>query len=156
MSCTGESWVEQCPDCIARCARNSLAPLGRSSTGLMPARTGRLSAGVGRRHPVTVGKASLMAGSMSRVWSLCHQKGTQYSAIELMDQGKVAVRSLVSAASQIEPASCLRSTTRDVSFCKVTRGVGGTWAVCPTVLEGIWARSKRAEFLRSSWLSDRV
>jgi len=28
----------------------------------MPARIGRLSAGVGRRHPVTTRKASLMAG----------------------------------------------------------------------------------------------
>ena len=43
-----------------------MAPLGRSSAGWMPARIGRLSAGVGRRHPVTIRKASLMAGSMRR------------------------------------------------------------------------------------------
>jgi len=30
----------------------------------MPARIGRLSAGIGRGHPVTIRKASLMAGLM--------------------------------------------------------------------------------------------
>ena len=45
-------------------ARDSVAPLPRCSAGWMPARIGRLSVGVGRRHPVTVRKASLMAGSM--------------------------------------------------------------------------------------------
>jgi len=36
----------------------------------MPARMGRLSAGVGRRHPVTIRKASLMAGSVMPVRAL--------------------------------------------------------------------------------------
>ena len=39
-----------------------MAPLQQSSAGWMPARVGRLSAGVGHRHPVTIRKASLMAG----------------------------------------------------------------------------------------------
>ena len=47
----------RCPDSVARLARDSVAPLGRSSAGWMPARIGRLSAGVGRRHPVTIRKA---------------------------------------------------------------------------------------------------
>jgi len=47
---------------VARRARDNVTPLRRSSAGLMPARIGRLSAGVGCRHPVTVRKASLMAG----------------------------------------------------------------------------------------------
>jgi len=52
---------------MARRARDSVPPLRRSSAGWIPARIGRLSAGVGRRHPVTIRKASLMAGSMRRV-----------------------------------------------------------------------------------------
>ena len=47
--------------------RDSVAPLRQSSAGWMPARIGRLSAGVGRRHPVTIRKASLMVGLMRRV-----------------------------------------------------------------------------------------
>jgi len=38
-----------------------------SSEGRMPARMGTLSAGVGRRHPVAIRKALLMAGSKRRV-----------------------------------------------------------------------------------------
>ena len=57
----------RCPGSMARRPIDSVAPSRRSSAGWMPARIGRLSAGVGRRHPVTVRKASLMAGSMWRV-----------------------------------------------------------------------------------------
>jgi len=44
---------------MVRRARDSLAPLRRSSAVWMPARMGRLSAGGGRRHPITIRKASL-------------------------------------------------------------------------------------------------
>jgi len=47
----------RCPGSMARSARDSVGPLRRSSAGWMPARTGRLSAGVGRRHPVIIRKA---------------------------------------------------------------------------------------------------
>ena len=50
----------RCPGSIAQRARESVAPLQRISAGWMPARIGRLSAGAGRRHPVTIRKASLM------------------------------------------------------------------------------------------------
>jgi len=52
----------RCPGSMAQRARDSVAPLGRSSAGWMPARIGRLSAGVGRRHPVTIRNASLKRG----------------------------------------------------------------------------------------------
>ena len=52
---------------VARLARDSVDPLRRSSAGWMPAGTGGLSAGVGHRCPVTIRKASLIAGSMRRV-----------------------------------------------------------------------------------------
>jgi len=57
----------RCPGSMARRARDSVASLRRSSAGWMPARIGRLSAGVGRRHSVTIRKASLMVGSIRRV-----------------------------------------------------------------------------------------
>jgi len=105
------------PGSMARRTRDSVAPLRRSSVGWMSARIGRLSAGVGRRHPVTIRKASLMAGSMKRVWALRHYTEAQYSAVECT-MAKVAVRRVVAPAPQPEPASRLRSTTRDVSFLR--------------------------------------
>jgi len=48
----------------------------------MPASVVRLSAGIGRWHPVTVCKGSLIAASMRQVWALRHQTGVQYSAVE--------------------------------------------------------------------------
>jgi len=53
-----------CPGSMEWRAGENVAPLRRSSAGWMPARIGRLSTGVGRRHPVTIHKSSLMAGSM--------------------------------------------------------------------------------------------
>ena len=52
------------PGSMAWRARDSVVPLRQSSEGWMPARIGWLSAGVGRRHPVTIRKAS---GLMRRV-----------------------------------------------------------------------------------------
>ena len=63
-------------------AKESVAPWRQSSAGWMPERTGRLSVGVGRSHPVTMRKASLRTLSMSRVYALRHQAGAQYSAVE--------------------------------------------------------------------------
>jgi len=78
-------------------------------------RIGRLSADVGRRHPVTICKASLMVASMRRVWSLRHQTGAQYSAVE-WTRARVAVRNFVAPAPQPEPASRLKSATHEISF----------------------------------------
>jgi len=79
---TGECCVEQVSRLMARRPRDSVAPLRWSSAGWTPARIGRLFAGVGRMHPVTIHKASLMVGSIRRVWALRHQTGAQYSAVE--------------------------------------------------------------------------
>ena len=96
--------------------RDSVALLLRSSAGWMPARIGRLSAGVGRRQPGTACKVSLMARSMRRVWALPHQTEAQYSAVK-WTRAKVAVRNVTSpAASQPEPASRIKGATREVSF----------------------------------------
>ena len=70
----------KCPCAMAWRARDSVAPLRWSPAGLLPASMWRLSAGVGRRHPVTIRKASLMAGSTNGVYE--HQTGAQYSAVE--------------------------------------------------------------------------
>ena len=63
-------------------ANECVAPWRRSSAGWMPERTGRLSAGVGRRHLVTMRKATLRTLLMRRVCALQHQAGAQYSAVE--------------------------------------------------------------------------
>ena len=65
-----------------RLAKESVAPWRRSEAGWMIERTGKLSVGVGRRHPVTMRKASLRTLSMRRVCALRHQAGAQYSAVK--------------------------------------------------------------------------
>jgi len=70
------------PGSMARCVRESVALLRRSSAGWMPARIGRMSGDVGPGHLFTIRKASLMTGSMWRVWALRHRKEAQFSAVE--------------------------------------------------------------------------
>ena len=103
------------PRSMARRASDGVAPLRRSSAGWMPSRFGRLSVRVGRRYLVTIRKASLVVGSIRRVRALRHQTRAQYSAVECT-RARVAVRSVVAPAPQLEPASRLTSATRDVSF----------------------------------------
>ena len=50
-----------------RLAKESVASWRRSSAGWMSERIGRLSVGMGRRHPVRMRKASLRTLSMRRV-----------------------------------------------------------------------------------------
>ena len=107
----------RCPGSMARRVRGNVAPLRRSSAGLMAASVEKLSSGLGGKHPVTIRKVSLMAGSMRRVWALRHQTGAQYSAVECT-RARVDIRRVLAPAPQPEPASCLRSTTRDVSFLR--------------------------------------
>jgi len=82
-----------CPGSMARRARESVAPLRRSSAGWMPARIGRLSVDVR------------------------HNTGAQYSVIEWI-RARAANRCVVAPALQPEPASRLRSAKRDVSFLR--------------------------------------
>ena len=71
------SW---CPGSVALIARDSVAPLRRSSAGWMPARMRRLSTGIGPVAIcfVAICKASLMVGSVRWVWALRHQTEAQY------------------------------------------------------------------------------
>jgi len=117
----------------------------------MPARIGRLSAGVGRRHPVTIRKASLMAGLVRQAWALRHQSGAQCSAVECT-RAKVDFRRAVAPAPQPEAASRLRSATRDVSFLRsdsrCRRYVRDLSYVTPRYL----GSEKKAGFRCWSWL----
>jgi len=106
----------RCPGSMARHPRDSVAPLPRSLADWMPARIGRLSAGEGRRHPVTMHKVSLMVASIRRVRALW-QTGAQYSAVE-WTRARMAVRNVVAPAPQPETASHLRSAARNVSFIR--------------------------------------
>ena len=141
----GGEW-RRCPGSMARRARDSVAPLGRSSAGWMPARIGRLSAGVGRRHPITIRKASLR-----RVWALRHQTGAQYSAVECPDLGWIFAELLLQHHNRSQQAAwgVLRVM---LASCEVTHGVGDTWVTCPTLLRDIWARGRRAGFRCCLWL----
>ena len=66
----------------SRWAKESVAPSRRSSAGWMSESTDKWSVGVGRRHLVTMRKASFKTLSMRRVWALRHQTGAQYSAVD--------------------------------------------------------------------------
>ena len=88
----------RCPGSMARRPRDNVAPLRRSLAGWMLVRIGRLSAGAGRRHPVPIRKASLMAGSMSWEWALRHHTGD--SSVE-RTSARVAVRKVVAPAPQL-------------------------------------------------------
>ena len=89
----------------SRQLRDSMTCLQRSSAGRIPARMGRLSNGVGRRHPVTTRSVSLIAVSMMRLCTLRHQTGAQYSAVEYTR----------AKAPHPDPASCLIRATHEVS-----------------------------------------
>ena len=119
-------------------ARDSVAPLRWSSGGWMPARMRRLSAGVGRRHPLTIRKVSLMAGSIMRIWALRHQTDVQYYAFECT-RARVAVHRAVAPAPQPEPSSRFRSATHDDSFLwsnsRCRRYVGDLSNVTPKYLD---------------------
>ena len=80
----------------------------------MPARTGKSSVGVGRKHPVTM-------LSMRRVCVHRHQTGAQYSAVEQTKE-RAEMRNVLASASHPDPANRLNSTTRVVSFCAKHRG----------------------------------
>jgi len=92
----GAEW-SKLPGTVARCARDSVAPLRRYSANSMLASIGWLSAGVRRRHPVTVRQASLMTGSTRQVWALRHWAETHYFAVE-WTRTKVVVRNVVAPA----------------------------------------------------------
>ena len=65
-----------------RLAKEIVASWRRSSAGGMPERTGRLSIGVGRRHLVTMRKASSKKLSIRQVCALRHQANAHYLAVE--------------------------------------------------------------------------
>ena len=100
-----------------RLAKENVAPWRRSSAGWMPERSGRLSVRVGRRHPVTMHKASLRTLSVRRVCALRHQAGAQYSAVEWI-RDKAAVHNVLEPAPNPEPAGRLSRETRVDSFLR--------------------------------------
>jgi len=71
-----------CPGSIAWHARDSVAPLRRSSWSWMLARIGRLPGVVGRRHPVTIHKASLIGQ-----WGRCKHCSTRLERSTLLLNG---------------------------------------------------------------------
>jgi len=138
--------------------RDSGATLQRSSAGCMPAGERRLSAGVGHRHPVTVCKALFTAGSVTQVQvstAAPDRSVVQSSTLLLNGPG---LRWLCATLFLQQPSQSQQTASRVQTvvstFCEVTRGVGGIWVSCPTLVRGMWARSKKAGFRCCGWLSD--
>ena len=158
MLCDGYKWVSwftfallgkvsaewsRCPGSMVWHAKDSVAPLRQNSAGWMPARVGKLSTGVGRRHP-----------GIQRVWALWHQADAQYSGWLHPGQGGYSHSCCSSTpAGASKPP---QERERESGSCEVTQGVGGTWATCLKWLWGIWARSRRAGFRCCIWLSAHV
>jgi len=115
----------RCPDSMARRPRDSVAPLRRSSTGWMPVSIGRLSAGVGRRHPVTIRKASLMVRSIGGYehYGTKQERSTLQSNVPGL--GWVFTTLLLQHPSQNQQAASGVQRVM-LAFCEVTQGVGGT------------------------------
>ena len=80
-----------------------------------PEKIGRWFVGVGRRHPVTMRKASFKTLSMRRECAMRHQTGAQYSAVE-QTKDRAAVRSDLVPSLLPKLASRLRSVTQVASF----------------------------------------
>ena len=102
-----------------------MACLRRSSAGLMPTRMGRLSNGVGLKHPFTTRSVSLITVLCTQVCTLRHQTGAQYSTVEYT-RAKAAAPRTAALAPHLNPASRLIRVTREVSFHTVSQGVSGT------------------------------
>jgi len=69
-----------------------------------------------------------------------------YSAAE-WTRAVLAVRSVVASTPRPEPASCLTSASHDVNFLRNDLRCRRYVRTCPTVLRGIWSRSKNQGFV---------
>ena len=81
----------------------------------MPEKMGGLSNGVGRRHPVSMQNALLIAVLMIQICTLQHQIHVQYSAVECT-RANAAVRRMAALAPHPNLASRLIRATHEVSF----------------------------------------
>ena len=133
----------------AACYRESLecGSFATELSRLDAARVWRLSSNAGRRHPVTVPKTSVVAGSMRCVLEHC---GTRQEHItQLLNEPGLRwlfTTSLLQHPSQSQQAA-LRVRRVMPAFCKVTLGVGDTWVSCSMIFRSMWARSKMAGFV---------
>ena len=132
---------------MARRVRDNVAPLRRSSAGWMPARIGQWSAGV---------KAGIQSQFVRRRWWLgqwggCEHYGTSQERSTLLLNG-TGLRWLFAKLQPQQNSQNQQAASRVrrvmLAFCEMTRGVSDTRKSCPTLLRGIWARSKLAAFRR--------
>jgi len=117
----------------------------------MAVRIARLSDGVGRRHPVTIRKASLVGGGL---WGGCERCGTRQerSTLQLNAPGLKWLFAMLLLQHPNRSQQVVSRVWHVMSaFCKVTQGVGDTWTTCPTLLRGIWSGSRNAGFRCWDW-----
>ena len=113
------------PGSMVRRARDSVAPMQQSSGCWMPTRVGRLSAGVGRRHPVANHKASLIPGR-SGGYEHCGTKQANSSLrLNAPRLGWLFAELLLQYPSQSQQAASGARRMMSAS-CEVTQGVGDT------------------------------
>ena len=101
-------------------ARDSVAPLRRSSAGWMSARIGRLYAGVGGG---------------------CEHCGTSTLLLKGPGIRWLFATLLLHHSSQSQQAPS-RVQSVILTFCEVTRGIGDTWVCCPTKVCGLGAKEQ--------------
>jgi len=96
---------------------------GHSSQSVVDGRVNK--AGVSTAAP---DRSAVLCSRMDQGSGSCSQRCCSNNPLSLSQQAASGVRRVTSAS------------------CEVTRGVGDTWAICPTLLRGIWVRSKRPGF----------
>ena len=94
-----------------------------------------------------VNEAGMSTAAPNRRAVLCgwNAPGLGWLFAELLLQHSSWSQQAASGARRVMPTSC-----------HVTQGVGDTWATCPTLLRGIWDRSRRAGFRCCIWFLSHV
>ena len=128
-----------CSGPCPRRARDGMDRFRRSSFGRIPAKKNKLSIGVGQKHSIRMGKATLIVLLISRVWALRHQTGKQYSAAECTrTKVQSSESNVVAPAPRFDSINCFKSPTRVVNFfrsnSRYQRNVGVLFDFMPSYI----------------------
>jgi len=126
-----DGWVSaewsRCPGSMARCPRDNVAPVWRSSAGWMLVRIGSLSAGVGRRHPVTRHRWWWGQWGGYEHCDTKQERSTRHSNGPVL--GWMFATLLLQHPNQSQQAASGVWRVM-LASCEAVQDVGGTWAGC--------------------------
>jgi len=105
----------RCPGSMARRAGDNVAPMRRSSASWLPARIRRLSAGAGRRHPVTIRRYEHCGTRQERCILQLNAPGQRWLFATLLLQNPNRSQQAASRARRVMSA-----------YREMTQGVGDT------------------------------